>query len=194
VAARATSGWELAALTWLVLLAIPLALIDMAVHRLPDPLTAAAFTGTLALLALAALTGHQPARLARAAIGAAILACFYLALWLIRPDGMGMGDAKMAASLGLVLGWTNWQALITGTFLGFALAAVCGGALIVAHRASRTSQLPFGPFMLVGALAAIALLRRFQMVAHSSLHCRAAVDLRSGNCKGNTTGLATSCG
>ncbi len=118
VAARATSGWELAALAWLVLVALPLALIDVAVHRLPDPLTAAAFTGTLALLAVAALAGHQPGRLARAAIGAAILACFYLALWLIRPDGMGLGDAKLAASLGLVLGWTSWQALLTGTFAG----------------------------------------------------------------------------
>jgi hypothetical protein len=34
----------------------------------------------------------------------------------------------------LVLGWTSWQALLTGTFLGLALAAVCGGALIPAQR------------------------------------------------------------
>jgi leader peptidase (prepilin peptidase) / N-methyltransferase len=59
----------------------------------------------------------------------------------------------------LVLGWTSWQALLTGTFLGLTLAAVCGGALIPAHRASRTSQLPLRPFMLAGVLAAIALLR-----------------------------------
>lgn len=58
-----------------------------------------------------------------------------------------------------MLGWTSWQALLTGTFLGLALAAVCGGALIAAHRSSRTSQLPLGPFMLTGALAAIVLLR-----------------------------------
>ena len=158
VAARATSGWELAALAWLVLVAVPLALIDVAVHRLPDPLTAAAFTGTLALLAVAALTGHQPGRLARAAIGAAILACFYFALWLIRPDGMGLGDPKLAASIGLALGWTSWQALLTGTFTGFALAAIYGGVLLATHRASRTSHLPLGPFILLGALAAIPLL------------------------------------
>jgi leader peptidase (prepilin peptidase) / N-methyltransferase len=158
-AARATSVWELAALAWLILIAVPLAFTDLAVHRLPDPLTATAFTGTLALLTAAALTAHQPGHLARAAIGAAALACFYLALYLIRPGEMGLGDAKLAASLGLVLGWTSWQALLTGTFLGLALAAVCGGALIAAHRASRTSQLPLGPFMLAGALAAIVLLR-----------------------------------
>jgi leader peptidase (prepilin peptidase)/N-methyltransferase len=92
VAARASSGWELAALAWLTLVAVPLALTDIAVHRLPNRLTAAAFAGTLALLTVAALTGHQPGRLARAAVGAAALACFYLALCLLRPGEMGLGD------------------------------------------------------------------------------------------------------
>jgi leader peptidase (prepilin peptidase) / N-methyltransferase len=161
VAARASSGWELGALAWLALIAVPLALIDVAVHRLPDRLTAPAFAGTLTLLTVAALTAHQPHRLARAAIGAAALACFYLALWLIRPDGMGLGDAKLAASIGLVLGWTSWQALLTGTFSGLALAAIYGGVLIAARQANRSSQLPLAPFILLGALTAIALLCRF---------------------------------
>ena len=157
-AARATSGWELAALAWLILIAVPLAFTDLAVHRLPDPLTATAFTGTLALLTAAALTGHQPGHLARAAIGAAALACFYLALYLVRPGEMGLGDAKIAASIGLVLGWTSWQALLTGTFAGFALAALYGGVQMARHEATRTSQLPLGPFILLGAVAALALL------------------------------------
>ncbi len=160
VAARATSVWELAALAWLALVAVPLALIDIAVHRLPDSLTAAAFAGTLALLVAAALADHQPGYLARAAIGAAALACFYMALWLIRPGGIGLGDAKLAASIGLVLGWTSWQALLTGTFAGFALAAVYGGVQMARNRAARTSQLPLGPFILLGTLAVIALLYR----------------------------------
>ena len=159
-------GWELAALAWLALIAVPLAFIDIAVHRLPDLLTVTAFAGTLALLTAAALTAHQPGHLVRAAIGAAALACFYLVLWLIRPGEMGLGDARLAASIGLVLGWTSWQALLVGTFAGFALAAVYGGVLLAMHRATRTSQLPLGPFILLGALAAIAVLRvcRFQFL------------------------------
>ena len=156
-AARATSVWDLAALAWLILVAVPLAFTDIAVHRLPDPLTAAAFTGTLALLTAAALTAHHPGQLARAIIGAAALAVFYLLLWLIRPGEMGFGDAKLAASIGLMLGWAGWQALVIGTFAGFAMAAVYGGVLLAAHRATRTSQLPLGPFILLGALAAIAI-------------------------------------
>jgi leader peptidase (prepilin peptidase)/N-methyltransferase len=159
LAARASSGWELAALAWLALIAVPLALIDIAVHRLPDRLTAAAFVGTLALLTAAALTGHQPGCLARAAIGAAALTCFYLALVLIRPGEMGIGDAKLAASIGLVLGWTSWQALFTGTFAGFALAAVYGSMLIAARRAGRGTQIALGPFVMLGALIVLMVLR-----------------------------------
>lgn len=92
VAARVTPGWELAALAWLTLAAVPLALIDIAVHRLPDRLTAAAFAGTLALLAVDALTAGELGRLARAAAGGAALASFYLVVCLIRPGEMGLGD------------------------------------------------------------------------------------------------------
>lgn len=157
VAARASSAWELAALAWLTLLAVPLAFVDVAVHRLPDPLTAAACIGIFALLGVAALTSHQPGHLGRAAIGAAALACFYLALSAIRPGSMGLGDAKLAASVGAALAWISWQALLTGTFIAFALAAIYGGALMARHKATRNTHLPLGPFILIGALAAIAL-------------------------------------
>ncbi len=144
-------------LAWLVLLAVPLALIDAAVHRLPDPLTAAAFAGTLAPLAVTAFADHQLGHLGRAAVGTIALACFYLVLSVIRPGGLGLGDAKLAASADAALGWISWQALLSGTFAAFALAAVYGGALLALHRATRTSHLPLGPFIILGTLAAIAL-------------------------------------
>jgi leader peptidase (prepilin peptidase) / N-methyltransferase len=100
-----TSGTDLAGLV-----RHPLAFIDIAVRRLPDPLTAAAYAGTLTLLAVAALTSHQPGQLGRAAIGAAALACFYLALSLIRPGGMGLGDVKLAASVGAAHGQAEYPA------------------------------------------------------------------------------------
>jgi leader peptidase (prepilin peptidase)/N-methyltransferase len=108
IAARVPSGWELAALAWLALIAVPLAFIDVAVQRLPDLLTISAFAGTLVLLGAAEGAAHQPWPLVRAVIGTAALAGFYLALWLVFPDQMGLGDVKLAASIGLVLGWTSW--------------------------------------------------------------------------------------
>lgn len=68
---------------------------------------------------------------------------------------MGRKDAKLAACIGLALGWTSWQALLAGTFAGFALAAIYGCVLLSAHRATRTSQLPLGPFILLDVLAVI---------------------------------------
>jgi leader peptidase (prepilin peptidase) / N-methyltransferase len=156
LAARAASGWELAALAWLALLAVPLALIDVAVHRLPDPLTAAAFAGTFMLLAAAALAAGQPGALGRAALGATVLTGFYLLLFVITPAGMGLGDAKLAASVGAALGWAGWPALLTGTFGSFVLAAAYGVALLATRKATRADHLPFGPFLVIGALAAIA--------------------------------------
>ena len=117
-AARASSGWELAALARLALLAVPLAFIDTAVQRLPDLLTISAFTGTLVLLAVAEGTAHQPWLLVRAVIGAASLAGFYLALWLVFPDQLGLGDVKLAASIGLILAWGSWSELFLGALAG----------------------------------------------------------------------------
>jgi leader peptidase (prepilin peptidase)/N-methyltransferase len=157
VAARAPAPWPLAALGWLMLCGVTLAFIDAAVRRLPDPLTAAALLGTLTLLAVAALTAGHPGALARAALGAVALSGFYLLLFLIRPSGMGPGDIKLAASVGAGLAWLGWPALIEATLVTYVLAAAYGIALLLTHRATRTSQLPLGPFIILGALAAIAL-------------------------------------
>ncbi len=157
-AARASSGWELAALAWLALIAVPLAFIDAAVQRLPDLLTISAFVGTLVLLAAAEGTAHQPWLLVRAVIGAAALAGFYLALWLVFPDQLGLGDVKLAASIGLVLAWGSWSELFLGALAGALLGAVYARVLSARRGAGGPVYLPLGPFLLLGALAAIALL------------------------------------
>jgi leader peptidase (prepilin peptidase) / N-methyltransferase len=154
-AARAASAWQLAGLGWLVLCGVALAFIDAAICRLPDPLTGAAFAGPLGFLTIAALTGGHSGQLARAGIAAVVLCGFYLVLFIVRPSGMGLGDVKLAAGVGVALGWLGWQAVVTGTFVTFVLAAVYGCVLLLLRRASRTSQLPLGPFIVIGTLAAI---------------------------------------
>jgi leader peptidase (prepilin peptidase)/N-methyltransferase len=144
-------------LGWLMLCAVPLVFIDIAVRRLPDPLTGAALAGTLGLLAAAVLDGAPSGQLARAGIGAAAMTGFYLLLFLIRPSGLGLGDVKLAASIGAGLGWLGWPSLLAGPFLTFMLAAGYGLALVALHRATRTSELPLGPFIVLGTLAAMAI-------------------------------------
>jgi leader peptidase (prepilin peptidase)/N-methyltransferase len=155
LAARVHPALVLAAACWLALCAVPLAFIDAAVRRLPDPLTAAACAGTAALLVLAAADGGHWHDLARAALGGIALTGFYLVLVLIYPAGMGMGDVKAAASIGTLLAWLGWRLLIVGGFAGFLLAAVYGVALIISGRATRKHQIPFGPFMIAGAFLVV---------------------------------------
>lgn len=71
VAARVPLGWELAALAWLALIAVPFAFTDTTACRLPDRMTCRASTGTLAPLTAAAITGQEPGRRARASGAAA---------------------------------------------------------------------------------------------------------------------------
>jgi leader peptidase (prepilin peptidase)/N-methyltransferase len=68
---------------------------------------------------------------------------------------MGLGDVKAAASVGTLLAWLGWGALLFGAVAGFLLAALYGVVLLVSGRASRKQHIPFGPFMIAGAFAVL---------------------------------------
>src|SRR5438093_4996297 len=121
LAARVHPALVLAAACWLAVCAVPLACTDFAVQRLPDPLTGAAYAGTVMLLLLAAAVGGPWSALLRALLGGLALAGFYLLLILISPSGMSLGDVKLAASLGSLLAWFSWRLLIAGGFAGLCL-------------------------------------------------------------------------
>ncbi|MDJ0342736.1 A24 family peptidase [Streptomyces sp. H10-C2] len=144
---------------WLLLvpLGVLLARIDLSVFRLPDALTLPAMAGTAVLLGAAALLPGHDGSWPRALLGGAVLGAVYFLLFLINPAGMGFGDVKLAPTLGLALGWYGWPALFLGTFAGFVLGAVAGLVLLVTRRANRKTPIPFGPFMLVGALGGVLL-------------------------------------
>jgi len=149
----------LAAACWLAVCAVPLIFTDLAVSRLPDPLTAAAYAGTAALLLLAAaVDGSWPAA-ARAGLGGLVLVSFYLLLMIISPSGMSLGDVKLAASLGTLLAWYGWRVLIAGGAAGFLLGGLGGVVLLASRRADRKQLIPFGPFMIAGAFLAVLTLR-----------------------------------
>jgi leader peptidase (prepilin peptidase)/N-methyltransferase len=159
LAARVHPALILAAACWLAACAVPLACTDFAVQRLPDPLTGAAYAGTVVFLLLAAAVGGPwsalgPAFL-RALLGGLALAGFYLLLMIISPSGMSLGDVKLAASLGTLLAWFSWRLLIAGGFAGLCLGAIAAGALLASQRVSRKHLIPFGPFMIAGAVLAV---------------------------------------
>jgi leader peptidase (prepilin peptidase) / N-methyltransferase len=155
LAVRVHPGLVLAAACWLAVCAVALAWIDAGVERLPDVLTAPAYAGTAGLLLLAAAVGGHWHDLLRAVFGGLALAAAYLVLVVVSRSAIGLGDAKLAASLGTMLAWAGWPVLIAGTFAGFLLAAGYGLGLLLLRRASWRQRIPFGPFMIAGAFVAL---------------------------------------
>jgi len=131
-----------------ILLLVPIALIDLEHRIIPNPLVALG-----ALLAIAIGTAldpsSEPTRLiAGAAAGGALLATA-----LAYPRGMGMGDVKLAAVMGLFLGASVAPAMLIALLAG----TLVGGVLAVregAHAARKTA-VPFGPFLALGSLVAV---------------------------------------
>ncbi len=136
-------------------LGVALSGIDLETRRLPNALVLPAYPvlGTL-VVAAAALRGDWAAAV-RAGGGALALFGFFLALALISPRAMGFGDVKLAGVIGLVLGYFSWPAVLTGAFTAFFLGALAGVAVLATGRGSRSTAIPFGPFMVAGALAAL---------------------------------------
>jgi leader peptidase (prepilin peptidase) / N-methyltransferase len=156
LAVRFGPSAALPAFCYLAAVAVALAVIDLKRSRLPDLLTLPSYPVALALLLVAApFIPNGWSRVAHGLIGLVVLGAFYLLLAVVYPSGIGWGDVKLSGVLGLYLGWCGARVFVAGALAGFLLAAVTGIGLIAARRASRKTQIPFGPFMLAGALGAI---------------------------------------
>lgn len=114
----------LAALLLLVGAGALLAAVDLAVRRLPNAVVLPLGGRIAALLALAALAGADADRLPRALLGGVALAVVFALLAL--GGGLGWGDVKLSLSIGLVLAWGSWEALIVGTVTALLLAGAEG--------------------------------------------------------------------
>lgn len=145
----------LAAFLVVAVIGVLLAAIDVACRRLPDPLVATAGLAALVLLNAATLARGDAAALLRALAGSAALGAAYFLLALLPGAHLGFGDVKLAAVLGLLLGWLGWGAVLLGALLPHLISGPVALALLLARRAGRKTELPFGPALLAGALAAV---------------------------------------
>ena len=153
-------------------LVVGLIVADLESRILPDEMTlggmAAGFAfawlvpvrdGTAqAMLSLAGLdAGRQTASLAEAALGAAVPAgILWSGGWLFEKlrhkEGLGFGDVKMLAMLGLFLGFRETLLALT---VGSTIGSLVGLAYIAIARKGREYYLPFGTFLGIGALGVI---------------------------------------
>ncbi|MCZ7377738.1 prepilin peptidase [Micromonospora sp. WMMC250] len=133
-----------------------LARVDLACLRLPDPLVLTAGLVALAGLTAVALLTDEPARLLGVLAGATVAGAAHVLLALLPGSRLGFGDVKLAAALGLPLGWLGRDALLVGLLLPHLLHGALVVGLLAARRVRRDTLLPLGPALLAGAwLAAL---------------------------------------
>ena len=105
------------------------------------------------VIALAVCILWEPAVVPERLLAGLVAGGFLLAAALIRPDGMGLGDVKLAAVLGFDLGGRVAEAML----VAFAAGSAAGLLLLARHGLSaRGRAIPFAPFLAIGALACLA--------------------------------------
>jgi leader peptidase (prepilin peptidase)/N-methyltransferase len=143
-----SSAAEIALSVALILIVVPAALIDIEYRIIPNRITA--LGAVLALvIGLALDPAGEPERL----IAGAAAGGFLLVAALAYPGGMGMGDVKLAAVMGLFLGKAVAPAILIAL-----IAGVLVGAVVIARKgaqAGRKTAVPFGPFLALGAIVAV---------------------------------------
>jgi leader peptidase (prepilin peptidase)/N-methyltransferase len=131
-------------------ISVALALIDLDTKTLPNRIVLPALVTGILLLTASSLLVGDTAQLGRAAIGMVALFLLYYLL-AVFTGGMGFGDVKLAAVVGLYLAWLGWGQLAVGALAAFVLGGVFGIVLILARKAKRKTAIPFGPWILAGA-------------------------------------------
>lgn len=130
--------------------------IDARTHRLPNRIVLPTLGALIVLLGVEALAIGQSASVVRALLGMLLLGGFYVVLRTAGRSGIGGGDVKLAAVIGLVLAWHGWDALMIGAASAFVLGAAYVLVLLALRRATRTTRVAFGPWMIIGAVMGIA--------------------------------------
>ncbi|MFP3578073.1 prepilin peptidase [Arthrobacter sp. SIMBA_036] len=155
---RFGSAPQLFAFLLLALVGVQLSRIDFTLHLLPNPLVLFLLSGGLLLLALAASLAPGWPQLFRALAGGAILFLSYLILGLFSPGSLGMGDVKLAAPLGMYLGYLGWGQVLYGGLLGFVVGGILTLLLLRVGNSGNTRETAHGPAMLSAALGVILFL------------------------------------
>ena len=147
---------------------------DIRSQIIPNKLNLAFFVCASAAVSAVAAARGDTASIARACAAAALLFGAFWLLHAVSKQGLGGGDVKLAPSLGLVLGFFSWQAVMSAILLAFllnGLAAVIVVAVnfLKSHSLSPTKSkipdnsptpsqtLPFAPTLACGTLLALLL-------------------------------------
>ncbi len=133
---------------FLVSILITVSFIDLDHQIIPDKITLPGMVIGILLSALSLLPVGWQQSLLGFFIGGGLL---YLSAVLSR-GGMGGGDIKLAAFMGIFLGWRK---ILLTLFVGVLLGSIVGVVMILFRHGKRKDKIPFGPFLVLGALTSI---------------------------------------
>jgi leader peptidase (prepilin peptidase)/N-methyltransferase len=128
-------------------LLVVVTLTDLELRVIPNRVVAAG-----SVVAIAVLAATDSAQLLDHAIAAVVAGGVLFLVAFAYPRGMGMGDVKLVAMMGLFLG----RAVAPALLVGFAAGALVGGAMIARRGAgARKEAIPFGPFLALGGIVGL---------------------------------------
>jgi prepilin signal peptidase PulO-like enzyme (type II secretory pathway) len=161
-------GWELSVVIIYSLLLIILLVTDIEQMLIPNSVTYPAFIIVFIISAAIMLLSVKPHWFfALPASGFFMIIYNYLVnslvggltgfilLFLIAVaarGGMGFGDVKLAALIGLMAGF---PIVIAALFIGIIGGGLVAGVLLLTKRRGRKDPMPFGPFLCLGGIAAL---------------------------------------
>jgi len=132
----------------LVLLLVPVTLIDLDHHLIPNKIT---YPGAVLGIALVAVL--ETDSLVEHLVAAAGAGGFLLVAAIVQPRGMGMGDVKLAFVLGIYLG----RAVVPAIFVALIAGALVGATIIarMGVEKGRKAGIPFGPWLSLGGVVGL---------------------------------------
>lgn len=95
---------------------------------------------------------QQPVRLSDSFFGFLIGGGFFLLIALLSNGGMGGGDIKLMAMLGI---WFGMKGILLIIFLSFVIGAIYSIPLLILKKSNRKKEIPFGPFIVIATFITI---------------------------------------
>ncbi len=161
--ARFGWSWQLGPYLALFAALVVMSVIDLETHLLLNILTGPALAVGLFLVLTLSGANNYDDGIWPALIGAGLYGGMMFFFWRLYPPGMGMGDAKLAPTLGLFLGWMTTtpvnaiRIVLFAMIISFLGHAIIGLSLRAFRRIGAGAELPMGPALAIGAVAMIVL-------------------------------------
>lgn len=151
------SLWVLPAYATFVVGGILLTVTDLDTRLIPNRILVRYGGVGAILMSIGGLFAADLGALLDAVIGSAAYFALMFGLALLARGALGYGDVKLAAFIGLFVGYLGWRHVVTAVMSAFIVAGLVALFLLATRLAGRKDAIAFGPFMVVGGFIALYL-------------------------------------